>query len=120
VRMGAMERFREDYLAEGSRARYQPQSLPHLDFPDNAFELALCSHFLFLYSEQLDTGFHLASVGELLRVAREVRVFPVTDLGGTHSPHLAAVRGKYGATLQRVPYEFLRGANEMMVVKARD
>jgi len=116
LRMGAMEQFLQDYRADAARARYVPQSLPRLDFPDATFDLALCSHCLFLYSDRLDTAFHLASVGELLRVAREVRVFPVTDLAGAHSPHLATVREKYGATLVRVPYEFLNGANEMLLV----
>jgi hypothetical protein len=48
VRMGAMEQFLEDYRADDARARYLPQSLPKLDFPDRTFDLALCSHCLFL------------------------------------------------------------------------
>jgi hypothetical protein len=119
VRMGAMEQFLEDYRADDARARYLPQSLPKLDFPDRTFDLALCSHCLFLYSDRLDTTFHLASVGELRRVASEVRVFPVTDLAGAYSPHLAAVRERYNGALVRVPYEFLKGASEMLVVGAQ-
>jgi hypothetical protein len=117
VRMGAMEQFLADFAAGARRGRYLPQSLPTLALGDGAFDLALCSHFLFLYSDRLDTAFHLASVAELTRVAREVRVFPVTDLSGRHSPHLAAVRERFATELVRVPYEFLRGANEMLVVK---
>lgn len=120
VRMGAMEQFLEDYRADDARARYLPQSMPRLNLPDEAFDLALCSHCLFLYSDRLDLAFHLASVGEMLRVAREVRVFPVTDLGGVHSQHLTAVRQRYDGALVRVPYEFLKGANEMLVITARD
>ena len=45
-------------------------------FADREFDLALCSHLLFLYSEQLTADFHLASIRELCRVAGEVRVFP--------------------------------------------
>ena len=51
VRMAAMERFLVDFAADPQQVRYRPMSLPQLDFPDNQFELALCSHFLFLYSD---------------------------------------------------------------------
>src|SRR5882724_3022362 len=53
VRMGAMEKFLEDFESDGDRKRYRVQSLPELEFGDGEFELALCSHFLFLYSEWL-------------------------------------------------------------------
>jgi len=116
VRMGAMGQFLADYDTGDGRTRYLAQSLPKLDLAGATFDLALCSHCLFLYSDRLDVSFHLASVAELLRLAREARVFPVTDLAGNHSPHLAAVRERFGGRLVRVPYEFLRGANEMLVV----
>jgi hypothetical protein len=119
IRMGAMESFLADYAGDGADRRYQAQSLPRLDFEGGAFDLALCSHFLFLYSDRLNESFHVASVAELLRVAREIRIFPVTDLAGTVSPHLAAVRREFETKLVRVPYEFLRGATEMLVVTRR-
>lgn len=116
VRMGAMARFLDDFAGDPGRERYRPQSLPALDFADGAFDLALCSHCLFLYSDRLDARFHTESVRELLRVARQVRVFPITDLAGGESPHLAAVRAQFPTERVRVDYEFLRGANEMLVV----
>ncbi|HEV8603967.1 MAG TPA: hypothetical protein VGQ99_01300 [Tepidisphaeraceae bacterium] len=117
VRMGAMERFLEDFAKDEGREGYRVGSLPKLEFGDGEFELALCSHFLFLYSDRLDEAFHIASVRELLRVAREVRIFPVTEMGGRESPHLPAVRGEFRTELVRVEYEFLRGAKEMLVVR---
>lgn len=54
--------------------------LPKLDFEESLFDLALCSHFLFFYSEQLNYEFHLASVKELLRIAVEVLIFPLLDV----------------------------------------
>jgi hypothetical protein len=116
VRMGAMGRFLDDFAGDVRRDRYRPQSLPTLDFADGAFELALCSHYLFLYSDRLDEAFHVESVRELLRVAREVRIFPVTDLAGRESRHLAAVREQFRTRRVAVAYEFLGGANEMLVV----
>jgi hypothetical protein len=116
VRMTAMEAFLADFATDTSRDRYRPQSLPKLDFAGATFDLALCSHFLFLYSDRLDANFHLEAVRELLRVAREVRIFPVTDLAGRDSRHLPGVRKRFTTERVRVLYEFLRGAGEMLVV----
>ena len=95
--------------------------LPALPFDDGAFDLALCSHFLFLYSQQLDEAFHLASMRELCRVAREVRVFPLLALGAQPSPHVGPVTealeaNGFEARVERVPYEFQRGGNQMLRV----
>ena len=85
------------------------------------FDLALCSHLLFLYSEQLNADFHIQSIKELCRVAREVRVFPLLALGATTSRHLDRVIGHlsqhgYGCAIETVAYEFQRGGNEMLRV----
>jgi hypothetical protein len=117
VRMGAMEKFLVDFSSDVARKRYRVASLPKLEFADGEFELGLCSHFLFLYSEWLDEEFHLASVRELLRVAKEVRIFPVTEMDGRVSRHLAAVREKCASERVRVEYEFLRNANQMLIVR---
>ena len=71
VRRSAMERFLEDY-ERLEKGRYLFGSLPRLPFADAAFDLALCSHLLFLYSHQFDLDFHVAALVELARVAREV------------------------------------------------
>src|SRR5262249_59581429 len=73
-RLYAMRVFLEDFeqgLAEG---RYLVQELPGLGFDDLQFDLALCSHLLFLYTEQLSLEFHLDAIREMCRVAREVRI----------------------------------------------
>jgi len=117
VRMGAMEEFLADFESDGDRKRYRVQSLPKLEFADGEFELGLCSHFLFLYSEWLDEAFHIESVRELLRVANEVRFFPVTEMDGRVSRHLAKVRAEFQTQLVKVDYEFLKGANQMLIVR---
>src|SRR5258706_1040088 len=99
VRMGAMENFLKDFSSVGARQRYRVASLPEFEFADGEFELGLCSHFLFLYSQWLDDAFHVASVGEMLRVAREVRIFPVTEMDGRVSRHLTAVRDSFNSDL---------------------
>ncbi len=119
LRFSSMRRFLHDYRAPGSR--YIAAALPHLPFRADAFDLALCSHFLFLYSQQLSLGFHLAALREMLRVAGEARVFPLLALDARPSPHLAPVMEQlraegFIAKIQRVDYEFQRGGNEMLRV----
>jgi hypothetical protein len=53
----------------------------------------------------------------MLAVAKEVRIFPVTDLSGMRSAHLDALRCAVDIELIRVPYEFLRGANQMLRIR---
>ncbi|HKB12408.1 MAG TPA: hypothetical protein VKD69_17220 [Vicinamibacterales bacterium] len=93
--------------------------LPSLPFAAGEFSLALCSHFLFLYAAQLTADFHIAAARELCRVADEVRIFPLLALGATPSPHVAAVaeamrQNGFAAAIETVPYEFVRGGNQMM------
>jgi hypothetical protein len=119
VRLAAMETFLADYATGRTEGRYVTGSLPDLDFADSQFDLALCSHLLFLYSEQLGREFHLAAVQELLRVAPEVRIFPVLALGCVPSPHLEPVMAHAAAQdvqveLRPVPYEFMVGGNHML------
>ena len=121
MRMIAMSVFLDDYAQGRASGRYLDASLPSLPFADGAFGLALCSHFLFLYSQQRDEAFHLQSMRELGRVARDVRIFPLLALGGQPSPHLGAAREAltrdgWQTSIERVPYEFQRGGNEMLRV----
>lgn len=119
VRMAAMSEFLADFPAGRRDGRYLDGELPSLPFDDRTFDLAVCSHLLFLYSTQLGEAFHHSALLELCRVARQVRVFPLLALGGAPSPFVASStqmlreRG-YDVTIERVPYEFQRGGNEMM------
>ena len=118
-RMGALRAFLADFEAGRRSGRYVDGALPVLPFADEAFDLALSSHFLFLYSAQFDLDFHVAALREMLRVAGEVRVFPLLQIGGAPSPHVAGVRKALTAsgarvTVEAVPYEFQRGGNRML------
>ncbi|MFN5855363.1 MAG: SAM-dependent methyltransferase [Pseudanabaenaceae cyanobacterium] len=119
ARLGAMESFLQDYPEGQLAGRYQCQALPKLAFRDQEFGLCLCSHLLFLYSEQLSLEFHLAAISELLRVAREVRIFPLVQLNGKVSPYVESVienfseRG-FSVNIETVTYEFQKGGNQML------
>ncbi|HTM02889.1 MAG TPA: methyltransferase domain-containing protein [Vicinamibacterales bacterium] len=122
VRMAAMNDFLDDYPAGRKSGRYIDAQLPDLPFPDSSFDLAVCSHFLFLYTGRLDGTFHHRAIAEMCRVASEVRIFPLLALGSTPSPLVAPVaaqlRGRgFGVSIEHVPYEFQRGGNKMMRIR---
>ena len=121
IRMSAMQRFLTDYDKGKTEHRYVEAELPSLPFADDAFDLALSSHFLFLYSEHLSLDFHNASILEMLRVAPEIRIFPLVDLNAIQSSHLLSVltflqREGFNTRIQRVDYEFQKGGNEQLIV----
>jgi hypothetical protein len=114
LRRTALDIFLDDYASGRSSGRYVVGSLPTLPFADASFGLPLCSHLLFLYSDELDLAFHVAAILELLRVADEVRVFPLLDLAGQGSSHVAGVIGAlqeqgFRPELAPVPFEFQLG-----------
>jgi hypothetical protein len=124
-RLAVMRRFLADFEAGKGAGRYVAGALPGLPFGDGAFDLALVSHFLFLYSDRLDLEFHRASVRDLLRVAGEVRIFPLTTLAAERSACVEGVveiaKGEgWVMEVCPVPYEFQRGAKEMLRVTRRD
>ncbi len=122
IRREAMEAFLEDYPRGVEEGRYLDNSLPELPFNSGEFGLAVCSHYLFLYSPHLSLDFHLQSIRELCRVARKVRIFPLLELGAIPSRHLESVidcltREEYRVAVEAVPYEFQRGGNRMMCIE---
>jgi SAM-dependent methyltransferase len=122
VRMKAMSAFLSDYPRGKQEGRYLAASVPALPFPDNAFDLGLCSHLLFLYSEHLDLSFHIDAITELCRVCGEARIFPLVQLGSTPSPHVPHVTTHFlaeGFSVDQVevPYEFQRGGNRMLKIR---
>lgn len=122
VRLSAMETFLADFDIGRCEGRYIAGELPSLPFKSGQFDIAVSSHFLFLYSAHLSAEFHFQSLQEMLRVAHEVRVFPLLALDSTPSPYIEFVSNNlekhgFGVEVRRVPYEFQRGGNEMLVVK---
>jgi hypothetical protein len=122
VRMAAMNEFLRDYPAGLTQGRYIVAELPHLPFGDATFGLALCSHFLFLYTTQLGEAFHRSAIREMCRVAPEVRIFPLLELGGEPSPLVQRMvdecdSQRFDVSIEAVDYEFQRGGNQMMRIR---
>ncbi|MCG6136032.1 MAG: SAM-dependent methyltransferase [Nostoc sp. LLA-1] len=121
IRMAAMNKFLQDFPLGINQERYVKDELPVLSFESNQFDLALCSHLLFTYSEQLSVDFHLASIVEMCRVAKEVRIFPLLKLSGELSPWLQPVMNElqqrgYSVKIQQVPYEFQKHGHQMLCI----
>lgn len=124
-RIKTLEIFLQDYQQGKQAGRYIAQELPKLDFADQTYDLALCSHFLFLYSAQCDCDFHVAAIQEMLRVSQEVRIFPLLTLMQETSPYLDFVIDRfrnlgYFVAIEKVPYELQPGGNQMLVIKAQE
>ena len=117
-RLAAMRGFLADFDRGRLDGRYVAAELPSLPFPERSFSLALVSHLLFLYSEQFSTADHIAAIAELLRIADEVRVFPLLTLNRRWSPHVGPVQrhlenGRLTVTIAPVDYEFQNAENHM-------
>jgi ubiquinone/menaquinone biosynthesis C-methylase UbiE len=117
-----MRRFLADFDQGKAEGRYVTAPLPSLPFEDGQFDLALVSHLLFLYSEQLDLDFHLAAIEELRRVAKKVRIFPLLTLARKLSPHVDSVcthlaKMGFRAEICPVSYEFQCGGNKMLRIE---
>ncbi|EDX74587.1 hypothetical protein MC7420_6065 [Coleofasciculus chthonoplastes PCC 7420] len=122
IRLSAMEEFIDDLSIGIEQGRYIKAELPGLPFTTRQFSLAVCSHFLFSYSDLLSQAFHLLSIQELCRVANEVRIFPLVDISGDVSPHLSPVISElnaqgYNVEIKQVAYEFQQGGNQMLQIR---
>lgn len=119
-----MNRFLADFDKGLEDGRYVDASLPELPFFDAEFDLALCSHLLFLYSEQIDAAQHIDALAEMCRVAKEVRIYPLLSLDGRVSQHVPGVlryfnERDYIAELKPVAYQFQKGACDMLVLRQK-
>lgn len=123
IRMDAMRKFLSDYEAGKKSGRYINEYLPVLSFGNKQFDIALCSHYLFLYSDHVSLEEHILSIKELCRVAKEVRIYPLLSLNDEISPHLKDVIASLNesallTSLVDVNYQFQKGATQMLVIKS--
>ncbi|UFS98002.1 methyltransferase domain-containing protein [Nocardia huaxiensis] len=122
LRHAAGERFIADLTAHPDR--YVPGALPELPFVTGSFDLVLCSHLLFTWSDRFDEDFHRRALAELVRVARrEVRIYPlVVQATGEPVEYLDRLCEELRAAghdvrLRQIAYRFQRGAQEMLRIR---
>lgn len=121
IRMAAMADFLADYSQGSMDGRYVAAELPDLPFVDQSFDIALCSHFLFLYSDHFSLDFHRQAIQAMCRVAGEARIFPILDYNANRSPFVDPLldhltKSGYSVNIEPVDYEFQRGGNQMLRV----
>lgn len=120
LRISAMKRFLEDYDKGRAEGRYVHHELPdRLPFEDNYFDIGLSSHFLLMYTS-LGYDFHIMAMSEMLRVCREIRIFPIVDLDGDKTELIGSViayfRENYLVEIVDTDYEFQKGGNKMLII----
>ena len=120
TRMSAMRAFLEDYEQGRTKKRYIYHELPDkVAFPDKYFDIGLSSHFLLMYTA-LGYDFHIAAISEMLRVCRQVRIFPLCDLDSNSSKMIDDVIGhfsrSYEVKIVKTGYEFQKGADRLLTI----
>ena len=121
LRINSMSDFLEDFSKGKKEKRYIYHSLPDkLNFKEQTFDLGLSSHFLLLYPK-LGIDFHIKSISEMLRLCKEIRIFPILNLNAEKSEMLNDVikhfENKHLVEIEKVKYEFQKGGNEMLKIK---
>jgi hypothetical protein len=124
VRMGAMREFLRDYEQGKREGRYICHELPErLPYPDAYFDIGLSSHFLLLYTA-LGLEFHLTAITEMLRVCREVRIFPLCDLDSQASQLTTDVTEyfsrEFDVEIRQTGYEFQKDATRLLVIRRKE
>lgn len=121
TRKVSIDDFFEDYETGKQEGRYLSYSLPNLPFKDKEFDISLCSHFLFTYAN-LGPEFHFDSIKEMLRIANEVRIFPLIDTNCQRPIFFNSIIEKleeenFKVDIIEVGYGFYRNGKEMLLVK---
>jgi hypothetical protein len=80
IRMSAMQLFLTDFEQGKVEKRYICHELPkRLPYENDSFDIGLSSHFLLMYTA-LGYDFHIQAMTEMLRICKEIRIFPLVDL----------------------------------------
>jgi len=123
VREANLRRFIADYSGSRKKGEYVKGELPRLPFADKSFDLVLCGHFLFLFSDRLGYDFHQESIKELARVSSgEVRIFPMVGLDTKPYGRMDEllddlVKAGLDIEIRRIAFEFQRGASRTLIIK---
>jgi SAM-dependent methyltransferase len=121
-RQKALEGFYKDY----NGFDYSYMELPKLRYQNDSFDLVLSSHLLFTYDDRFDYEFHKSSILEMLRIAKEVRLFPLVDFKNSNlgqednfSPFVYKIikeLKEYKTQIVKVDFEFQPRAEYMLKI----
>ena len=121
IRMSAMEIFLADFEKGKAESRYICHELPErLSCEDMCFDIGLSSHFLLMY-DSLGYDFHIKAISEMLRVCREVRIFPLCGLDSRESELTKQVieyfSRDFKTEILKTDYQFQKGADKMLKIR---
>lgn len=119
--MSAMKKFLSDYEQGKKEGRYVFHELPaRLPYEPKSFDIGLSSNFLLMY-KSLGYDFHIQSITEMLRVCKEVRIFPIVDLDANKIDLIKDVidyfQRDYDAAIVTTEYEFQKGDNKLLIIR---
>ncbi len=120
-RISAMKKFLDDFECGKAEGRYVYHELPsEIKLPDNSFDIGLSSHFLLMYTS-LGYDFHIKSITEMLRVCRQIRIFPIVNLDAEKTELTTDVinyfNKEYSVRIADTSYEFQKGENKMLIIE---
>lgn len=121
IRISAMEMFLADLERGKAEGRYICYELPDkLPYDEQSFDIGLSSHFLLMY-DSLGYDFHIKAISEMLRVCREVRLFPLCDLDSRESELTKQVieyfSRDFKTEILKTNYQFQKGADKMLKIR---
>lgn len=121
TRMSAMRKFLSDYEKGKREGRYVFHELPDkLPYETDRFDIGLSSHFLLMYTS-LGYDFHIQSITEMLRICKEIRIFPVVDLDANKTDLIKDVidyfSKDYNTSIVKTDYEFQKGDNKLLIIR---
>ena len=121
VRMSAMQLFLADYERGKEEKRYICHELPEkLPYTDKTFDIGRSSHFIQKYTK-LGYDYHVKSMNEMLRVCKEIRIFPIVDLDANKTELISNVikyfKNHYEVEIRDTQYEFQKGGNKMLIIR---
>lgn len=116
--------FFEDYEQGKSDKRYiAVKNNAPLNFDNFEFGLALITHHLFVNYDDKGLEEHVSIIQEMIRIAGEVRIFPLLDKFGRISPLLGPVmlalqQSFFGVEVRQVASQLQKADNAMLRVWA--
>lgn len=121
IRMSAMRLFLSDFEMGKQDGRYIYHELPNrLIYADDSFDIGLSSHFLLMYTV-LGYEFHIQSMTEMLRICKEIRIFPIVDLDANKTDLISKVinyfEKRYDVEIRKTQYEFQKGDNNVLIIR---
>lgn len=122
LRESATRKFLRDFKTGKKENRYVNHRLPNeIPFGNNFFGLGLSSHFLCMY-DHLGIDFHINSLKEMMRVCKEVRIYPTVNMYGQKSRVLNPLvdflkENQFAVDFRVVHYKFNTIGKEIMIIR---